>query len=205
MDNGSDPTNPILGDKQGVPRNTEPFVPKSAVSSTGLYKNHPSSPGQQVLTRQIQTRRLWIFRTVVILSISAVFLCFLVMWRRDQLTVTLQVQSLEKPAAILQTRIDELGRLPAFVREFSECNLAFYVSDIERDYAIQASGPVIIAATPPIELLLSENGRAVVIYQQGKVKPTWMTVSQYDKDRQEQVVAIQAFEQKRKLQPPVLP
>jgi len=45
-------------------------------------------PDQRVLARKIQTRRLWVFRTVLILSLSAVLLCFLVMWRRDKLALT---------------------------------------------------------------------------------------------------------------------
>lgn len=205
MDDRSDPTYTTSDSQQQPRKDSGAFIPRPMPPSMDPRRGDQLSPQQRALIRQMQSRKQWVFRMVAVLTVIAVCLCFLVMLRRDQLTVTLQVHELEKPVAALQARIDELGRLPAYVSELDKSKLGFYVSDSDRDYAIQASGQVIIAAKLPIELLLSENGRAVVIYENGKVKATWMTVSQYDEASAGQEVAVKEFEKQRKLRLPVLP
>jgi len=164
-----------------------------------------ASLGRQVLDHKVQTRRRWVFRTSVILSLTAVLLCSLVTWRRDEITVANQLQVLAGPVAELQDRVDELGRLPAKTPELSRGRLAFYASDADRFYASRVSEPVIIAATHPVQLLLTEDGRAVIIYRQGKIEVEWMTASEFDKALAGQKVEMEAFEQQRRSRPPNLP
>jgi len=164
-----------------------------------------ASPGPQVPAYKVRTQRLWVFRTVLILSLFAVLICYIVMWRRDKLTMSSQLRSLAEPVAALQAQVAELGRLPASKPELSGQTLAFYASDADRFYASQVTEPVIIATTHPVHLLLTEDGRGVIIYQQGKIETKWMTASEYEKAWGSQEAKIEAFEQQRKLRPLNLP
>jgi len=186
---------------------TERDAPGEAVPPVRTLSDRAAEapPGQQILARKVKTRRRWAFRTVLILAISAVLLCLLVMWRRDETAKTGQLQSLAELAATLQAQVNELGRLPAIIPEPSLHNLDFYASDADRFYASRVSQPVIIAGTQPIHLLLTEDGRAVIIYQQGKIGAKWMTASEFEKAWDTQEAKITAFEQERKSSLPNLP
>lgn len=168
-------------------------------------RNAATLPDKRAMAHRMQTRRLWVFRSVMILSISAVLLCFLVMWRRDKLTVAGWLRALAKPVATLQAQVDDLGRLPASELELAENSLEFYASDADRYYASQVTQPVIIAYTYPIQRLMSENGRVVVIYDQGKIETQWMTASHFNGVWEAQEAAIEAFEQHRRRRLPHLP
>ena len=62
--------------------------------------------GQRALDHKVQTRRRWVFRTSAILSLTAVLLCSLVTWRRDEITMADYLRSLAEPAVELQDQVN---------------------------------------------------------------------------------------------------
>jgi len=164
------------------------------------------SPAEQrAATASVIARRRWAFRTTVMLSITAVALCFFVAWRRDRTVVQTQLDLLAQVVAKLQPQVDQLGLLPASLpKELGEL-LSYYANDADRYYASQTSDPVIVAATPRVPLILMGEGRAAIIFHNGKMKVEWMNSHQFDTTWADQEQRIEQFEKKRRAQPIILP
>lgn len=152
-----------------------------------------------------KTRRRFIFRAVASLSLSAVVLVLLVCMRRDRLTISDNVRSLERPVAALQAQIDSLGQLPSTIPAVPDRLGLAYANDTVREYAREATGPVLIgnAATQP--LILGDDGHAVLIYEAGKVRCEWWARSRFVNEWLAQSARIREWDLHRQAAPPQLP
>jgi len=160
---------------------------------------------QRISDNRAIARRRWVFRMGFMLALAAAFLCFFVAWRRDEMTVKDQLDALADTVALLQNRVDEVGRLPAKAPRPARRALEHYALDADRYYARHATKAVIIAKSHPIPLLLGEDGQAVIVYEAGKVKAKWITVTEFQKAWRQQLEDIRAFEAQRREKPLVLP
>jgi hypothetical protein len=150
-------------------------------------------------------RRRWAFRTTVMLSITAVALCFFVAWRRDRMIVQGQLDLLTGIIAELKPHVDQLGLLPAGLPEDLQKSLNYYASDADRYYVSKTSDAVIIAYTSPTALVLMGEGRAAIIFHNGKMEAKWMDAHEFDAAWADQEKRIEQFENERRAQPIILP
>lgn len=185
---------------------TQAHTSGEARAARGLPPLEPRTPAEEQASLLRRTaRRRWVFRTTTLLAMTAVALCFFVAWRRDQSVISTRLQMLAGPVAQLQAQVEQIGRLPAQPPEMAHEAFTYYLSDADRHYVSQTSDPAIVAVTAPVQLVLMEDGRAVIVYHQGKLEAAWMTVSRFDKVWDQQQKQLNEFEQRRKAQPIVLP
>jgi len=156
----------------------------------------------RISASKTRARKRWIIRTGLLLIITFVLLFVVVTWRRDQMNVEISLRTLDEPMAALQAKINELGRLPKYVPGFES---AYYATDAERHFAMSSAEPTIIYVTPKTELILHQDGRGVIIYQQGKLIPKWMSSSEFFSAWNHQQQSMKKFEKERFSKPPVIP
>ncbi len=152
-----------------------------------------------------QARRRWIFRTSLLLALSAALLCSIVFVRRDRMTVNDNMRAMDAVVLELQSRVDVLGQLPLSLPVTAGSAKLVYAPGIVREYAREAPEAVIVASTPRIPLVLSSDGSPVVLYERGKVRREWWTRPQFVAAWQEQETRVKRWEQKRRATLPVLP
>ena len=152
-----------------------------------------------------QAHRRWVFRSTVLLALTAAGICFFVAWRRDDLTISARLDLLARPVAELQEQVNKLGRLPAEPPTLDRESLNYYASDADRYFAAHTQEPLIIGTTTSSQMLFKSDGRAVIIFERGKVRAQWMTDSAYQAAWDDQEQRIAEFEKKRLAQPIVLP
>ncbi|HSW47323.1 MAG TPA: hypothetical protein VLM89_17300 [Phycisphaerae bacterium] len=166
----------------------------------------PSTPVERrAASIQMQNRRKMVFRSTLLLALTAVALCFFVAWRRDQMTIAERLDSLSGIVQKLQAEVDQIGRLPATPPQPHGEGLGYYASDADRYYVTQTTDPVIIGATASTHLIYGEEGRVAIIYTRGRIEAKWMPVSKYDKTWAEQQERIAQFERERQARPVILP
>lgn len=186
-------------------------MPTTELNSRPLIDPNVRTSGMGVVVEQrveaskARQRRRWVFRSAALLSITAVLLCILVTWRRDQLTIDAHLHRMAGTATQLQAYVDRYHYLPGMSEPIGAVSYVYYVTDADRFYASQVDHPVIIAITQPVELHLMETGRGVLIYEQGRVRPEWMSGSDFRQAFRQQQRDIENFEQKRRAAPPDLP
>ena len=164
------------------------------------------SVDERIVESKVRARRRQVFRTIILLGLSAAMLCGFVIWRRDSLLVKSALENAEKePVSALQAKIDALGLLPASIPETHRGSLQSYAGDADRFYAMNADEPVIVGVSSPVTLILRPNGRYVIIYDKGKVHAEWLSLRDYDKAVEAQMARMKLFEDKRQARPPVLP
>ena len=185
---------------------TEAHTSSEARTSKVLSPLEPKTPAEERASLLYQmARRRWVFRTTILLAVTAVALCFFVAWRRDQMMISTRLQMLADPVARRQAQVNQLGRLPAQPPEMGHEAFTYYVSDADRHYVSQTSDSVIIAVTAPVQLVLMEDGRAVIVYYKGKLEAKWMVISRFEKAWNQQQKQTDEFEHRRQAQPIVLP
>lgn len=162
-------------------------------------------PGSVIATPRLHARRKWIVRASLSLSISALVLVFLVIVRRDKMTIDECMRSMARPVGTLQAQVDSLGRLPASIPESSKTLGLRYADDLVRHYAQQAGEPVIIASSPAIPLILRDNGRGVILIQDGRVWQEWWTASEFSKQERAQEARLRSWDRQRRALLPQLP
>ncbi len=185
-----------------------PFMPAepdpSRMRPGGLMV--PATPvGAKLLANRARQRRQWVFRSTAMLAGIAILLSFLVTWRRDEMAADESLRLLAAPVAQLQAHLDAWGHLPAEIPEPARGSVELLLSAADRYYADQTSDMVLIGHTPPVMLHLKENGRGVILYQQGKVRAEWMTTAEFRDRSARQMARMRAFEQERRARPPELP
>lgn len=176
-----------------------PMGPPGSLPGTG------ASVDQRALESKARARRRWVVRTGSVLVVGTVTLCLVVVWQRDQITVTAKLKEMQLVVADLQGQIDKFGRLPAVAPDLAHGGFEYYASDADRYYASQSTDPIIIAATPQVPLLLKEGGRGVIIYHQGSVEARWVPGSELRRTLAEQDEKIREFEKRRRQAMPDLP
>jgi len=185
---------------------TQSHTSDEARAARGLPPFEPKTPAEERASLLYQmARRRWVFRTTILLALTAVALCFFVAWRRDKTIIEMRLQMLTGPLAQLQAQVDQLGWLPAQPPELNNEAFTYYVSDSDRHYVYQTSDPVIIAVTAPVPMVLLGDGRAVIVYHNRKLEAKWMSVSSFEKAWDRQHKKLEEFEQQRQAQPIVLP
>ena len=179
---------------------------KKEWGSQSLSALEPQTPAEERASLNYQiARRRWVFRTTILLALTAVALCFLVTWRHDQMIINSRLQTLGKPVAQLQAQVNQLGWLPAQAPEMGNETFTFYASDSDRHYIYQTSEPVIVAVTAPVQLVLLADGRAVIVYHNKKLEAKWIPIGRFEKAWDRQQKQIEEFERQRKAQPIVIP
>jgi len=119
---------------------------------------------------RVRERRRWVLGTLLVLAFTAVPLCVVVMWSRDQTTVLAQLRPAREAQAFLQRRVDRLGLLPAEAAELDKAGLYYLFADpAERQYARQCQDKLIIAHGGAINLYLANRSRVVMTYDKGKL------------------------------------
>lgn len=152
-----------------------------------------------------QERRRWVFRSAVLLGVTAIILSFFVTWRRDETTVHAMQRSLKPALKHIQARLAQTGLLPGDLPPEMTARVELHLTGADRFYASQTSEPVIIAAGPLVALHLKEDGRAVIIYHQNKVHSQWMSGREYEAAMAAQTAAMAEFERQRRAKPLNLP
>ncbi len=168
------------------------------------YETRPAVQ-ELAMASKTRARRRWAMRSVLLLAFTAVVLCGLLIWRRNQATQTEFHRQLAPTVAALQERINALGTLPVTppTREF--LNTYTPADAVERQFALNASEPVMIGWTAGIHLFLQEDGRWVIFYSGGKVSCTWMTQSAFRTAQVEQMRRVNEFQEQRSRRPVELP
>lgn len=159
----------------------------------------------RVTTSRLRARRRWIIRGSVSLTLSAALLVLVVLLRRDQMTVDDCLRAMSRPMAALQAEVDSLGQLPAVIPDASSRIQLSYVSDLVREYAREATGPVIIASSATLPLVLGSDGNGVLIYEDGKIRCEWWSRVRFVREWHAQSARIRAWDQQRRAVPPQLP
>lgn len=159
-----------------------------------------ASVGERAATIRVRQRRRWVLRSLFMTTLTAVLLCVLVAWKRDHMTTEAGMRRLEEPVAQLQARIDRLNQIPVTLPP-----LAYRASDQLRHFAMSTDDPVMLAASEPIQLLLAEDGCCVIVYERGKVRSEWMTLSQFRDAWKAEDQKLHAYNEKRRAEVPALP
>ena len=178
-----------------------------------LSSDHYDSPSiARLLEQQMRARRRWVFRSLAFLTLTSAVLVLLVIWQRDRLeadrVVALMGRSgdVTRPVGQIEASIRNLGLLPATLPRQDEEGVRFtYASYPERFFAIRTGGPAIIAASVEVNLILRPGGRAVVLYDHGKIRSEWMSSSEFAVAVSRQNERIAEFEQQLRAKPPELP
>jgi len=179
-----------------------PLVQQIRIDTPSSSRKTHVPISQKSLREKAKARRRWIIRSALTLTLTAVLLWGLVIWRRDKSTVDINLRKVNDSVAVLQERVTNLGMLPASAPELNDLTYASYS---ERYYAKQSSEPVIIAFTKEIPLILRKSGRCVVFYDQGKLNTKWMSVSDFQLTWRKQEDKMRAFDQKRFSEKPDIP
>jgi len=165
-----------------------------------------ASVEERVVESKVHARRQRIIRSALLLLTTSAMLCGFVTWRRDCFRIDLSLQSIERgPMIALQKKIDELGQIPAVVPGLEESLIESYAGTADRFYAMNSSKPTIVGVSSLIPVFMGQDGRCVIIYDQGKVYTEWMPRRKFEAAMQAQWDAIKAFEQQRRNHPPELP
>ncbi len=154
---------------------------------------------------RIQARRHWIVRTAAMLIVSACALLLLVFAQRDRATRGDLMRSMQTTATALQAQANELGQLPAQLPDVPSRVAIAYASDLVREYAHVATGPVIVASGPRTRLILQSDGCPVILYEHGKVTTAWWSRAKLLGEWIDQEQHIKAWDQQRKMSAPRLP
>jgi len=160
---------------------------------------------QRVVASRARARRRWVFQTILTLSITAILLCFLVVYRRDQLTIADQVRSMDDFTVKLQEQVKAFEWLPGRPPQWKHGNLGYYASDAERRFARETSDSVIVAAGQLVPLLFKEGGRVVVSIQKGKIECRWMSGTEFRQKWAAQQDKLEKFEESRRAKPIEIP
>jgi hypothetical protein len=159
---------------------------------------------ERVVESKVRARRRRIVRSVLLLLTTSVMLCGFVFWQRDSTLITKSLQAIDPSMSELQKKIDLLGRLPA-VMPGPDGVMESYSSSADRFYAMNSGKPTIVAVSSLVPIVLGQDGRCVIIYDQGKVYSEWMSQRRFEAAMQTQWAATKAFEKERHDRPPVLP
>ena len=175
-----------------------PRLTPRGVGSNGFPRDIEAS----VLANKMRVRRRWLIRTGATLLGTAIALCFVVIWERDQMNRAGALHLAEPACAALQAKIDALHGLPV---EMPDLAKRYQVSDSTRFYAAQNPGPVIVAAFGQTHLILARDGLCVLIYEGGQVRPQWLTLTEYWARWKDQEHRTKTFETERRSRLPDLP
>jgi hypothetical protein len=151
-------------------------------------------------------RRRVFIRTTVWLLLTAFGGFFVVVWQRNLQTIDEFVSELKAPAKAIQESVNQYGWLPVLPPDTGKVQLQYYCdNEAARSYAINAKNPVIIAFSRELTMVLKGRGRAVLIYDDGRVYPKWLSRPEFMRDWRQQNRAQERFEEKRRARPPELP
>lgn len=175
-----------------------------AAPNTGTKGQHLEQE-LHIAAQRVRARRRWIVKAAVSLSLSSTLLIILVVLQRDRMAINDLMRSLDRPLAVFQTQIDELGQLPATFPDVPARLGIVYASDLVREYAREATGPVIIANSDTTPLILRSDGNGVVIYEKGTIRSEWWPRTQFVHEWLAQSAHIRKWDQTRRAQLPQLP
>jgi len=141
---------------------------------------------------------MWVARTFTTLVVLAILLITALTVRRDRMYRRHLMDLLE----VCVNRLNEqlavnpylpvawpLDNLPDRIR--SDFAQRFeYAQDAIRDFARVRNAPTIIAWSHVLPIVLGADGRAVAVYENGRVRAAWMTEAEFDRHMAEQEEAL---------------
>jgi len=157
---------------------------------------------EQVVASKARARKRWIVRTTVVLLGAFVVFFLVVTLQRDAVHRDTVLGSSVKLCSELQASLDIWQRLPARVSALGQ---SYYASAIERQYAKQTLEPMIVVAFNTTQLMLRQDGRCVIVYEKGKVRPEWLALDEFRTRWAQQREKVRAFEKEWRSRPPQLP
>lgn len=152
-----------------------------------------------------RARRRWVLRSVVTLVMGAACVGLVTVVHRDRTAVQAAVAGIQELGQQIRLSVERWGRLPASVELKEDPPRIFYLDDAVRLYVGQAGGSVIVAVGPKVDLVLLRDGRAILNYEQGRVRAEWVDETGFKERWSRQEAAVRAFEQELRSRPPVLP
>jgi len=164
-----------------------------------------SSAFSAVSAGRAKARRRWVWRSAVTLALGAGCVGLVTVVHRDRTAVRVAVAGVQELGQEIRLSVERWGRLPASVELKGNPPKVFHLDDSVRLYAGQATGPVIVAVGPKVDLVLLPDGRALLHYEQGRVWAEWVDEAGFKASWSRQEDAIRAFEQELRSRPPVLP
>jgi hypothetical protein len=175
------------------------MVPSSFVGTGDLERD------LMIAASKAQARRRWVLRTSLMLVFSAAVLAGLIVERRDRWMIQEVTRAMTPAVTALQASTNDLGQLPASVPDVPLRIRLAYASNLAREYARATGGPVIIANTPVRDLVFRRDGKGVIIYENGKIHAQWISAVDFLGQWKRQEALIRAWDEGRRLTPPVLP
>lgn len=144
---------------------------------------YPSSRTEnRRLEAMAQERRQWIARSIASLFVAAMVLFVVVTVRRDAANRALFVESLEVYVQSLNDVLEKTRYLPAVWKapEFGPkprlpLDAFTYCDDAIRQLAVQSDEPAVVAWGPLYAMVFGRDGRAVAVYDHGKVRVEWVS------------------------------
>ena len=150
-------------------------------------------------------RRVLLFRSVLWLVLTTVALLVFILVLGDVRRKNNALAQVTAHAAVYSERVGKDGTVPLNLEVDLSTFLAgqqvkaFHIEWLSRDDARLLRGSaqsIIVAHTVPLSQTLAPNGRAVVLFTDGKFDVTWMALSQFDAqwEAQQQEVERRAAE-----------
>lgn len=175
------------------------------IEDHGVGEPHPLGDASDVVTDRVArgrvaARRRWVFRTTLMLVVTAVTLVLVLTWRRDQSTIQSAHGSLRSVTTDLQNAYDETGYLPS---SFNKRGVTYYGN--YADYAQKTSEPVILAHSGRVSLRLARDGHVVLSFEGGRVRQDWMSERELQVELQKLHVRYSAHIESIRSRPPELP
>ncbi len=185
-----------------------PWVQQIPAGITQPAVRFKADRAQQAMTTKIQRRRRWMIFSLIQFLVLGLVATLLLAWQRDQRALHATLERMNKPLLALQESVDRWHMLPATLPV--EVKSLAYVGDADRYYAMNASEPVIIAFTPPTNMVLKADGRGVLFYQRdeqgrGRITSQWMSTAEFYTRWTAQEKKIREAEQERAARPLDLP
>ncbi len=178
-------------------------VIKSAERPVSLETEPPAFSAVSAV--RARARRRWVWRSAIMLAMGAGCVGLVTVVHRDRTAVRVAVAGVQELGQQIRLSVERWGRLPASVELKGNPPKVFYLDDAVRLYAGQATGPVIVAVGPKVDLVLLPDGRALLYYEQGRLRAGWVDEAGFKASWSRQEDAIRAFEQELRSRPPVLP
>ncbi|MCK4658432.1 MAG: hypothetical protein KAV82_02830 [Phycisphaerae bacterium] len=157
---------------------------------TGPIGEHITE-GAKVGSRRALRVRRGLLRGVLLLVVVGVVYAVAVVWHRDTVRIRAAVQKLEFVQRALQARVDADGRLPMKMPKTDpEGNplpvksFTYLTADDIRALR-EHEGAAMVVYSTPVGAGLKQDGRAVIIYEQGKCRVRWFTMPEFIRQKKQ--------------------
>ena len=148
-------------------------------------------------------------RSSVLMLFGAALLCVFVTLNRDKNIERHFLASTSERAGQIRAHWARAHALPVELEDLSgsarRAPLESYADADTRFYAMRAEGPVMIGYTPMAPMVATYNGRAVILFDQGKVTTKWVNEGEFKRIQRRQDAEVAAMLERIRSRPPELP